>query len=193
MRLYTLQNEDHYNSSNKYLTCDMSKARKDPDFDEMFRFPYRWLIDQMNSRGIETKAPIWFFVEKPDMRHRWTVPGERLVRLTCDVPDELCLISDLYHWGGHILNGWPCVASEWEDDWFDKKAREQGLKRAWKVYDARGYLRDKVIGTWGRIFPDRWGELVEEDYVGEAGRDLQVTAPYLNINWVKKMERFTSR
>lgn len=218
MRLWTLQPVEYYDSCKGIIKPDPTHMEL-LNSDWEMKFQYDWMCDQMRKRlpYYNGGYPVWFYTEKPDMRHsHWGPRGSREVRLECEVPDELVLISDHDLW--HFPMNWGYIpTSEEDDDEFDRLEQEimgpiagrelPNGKVRWiprwdltlenfdSVYDYTQYcfLRDKVLDSWERIFPDRRGEISDSGYMGTDNPFWQATVEELPKEWIVSESYHTLR
>lgn len=109
--------------------------------------------------------PVWAWHThdgKPlaDLRKReFGLKGERRVRLTLEVPQELVLLSDEEDWH-HVLNGWFITDTEAESDLWDEREKiwpneqyQKAMRESWeKIFD----LNRPQDPNWGRPGPSRY-------------------------------------
>src|SRR5690606_31612297 len=80
---------------------------------------YKWLVKQMNLRGIKCEnPPIWAWYQWDEARKDPDLIGGghgkigvEHVCIEIEVPDELVLLSCFHTWG-LVLNNWYCSLSE---------------------------------------------------------------------------------
>ena len=146
MRLWTIQDEDVYNTiieCGKYR-CDGSKSNYLES--EKFKKAYDWLVEKMEERmgsapeGVE--YPVWAWPYKPDLRQRkWRNSEKKLVRIEFEIDEKDIFITDFFKW--HFpLNGFLYLDIEDEDEWDDAyrkycqlsfEEQERELKKSWEV------------------------------------------------------------
>lgn len=155
--------------------------------------------------GYGGRPPIWCWLEKPDMRGIWGPGGVRVVRAALEIPAERVLVSDFELW--HVpLNNNYLARSDAEDRAFEDEENRRGFWRArhetpsgWWTSPDSDYpsdLRERVLRSWERVFPDRWGELDESEWYGVGdGRDrrLQACVEEIRPEDVVRQERFVTR
>jgi len=194
VRLWTIQPVEFWEASKEkgVLRSDGRRLAHGQDF----RYPYRWLREQMKQRvpGYGGRPPLWFWLEKPDMRKTcWSEGGLGVIRLEVEVPEERVLVSDFLLW--HTpLNGGYLGTSEADDDAFYREAeRRLGRKHA-RVGDEDfpEDLKKRVLASWERIFPYRWRELEGLDWFGEIPGLLQACAEEIRVEEVVRAEEFTT-
>lgn len=61
-------------------------------------------------------------------------------------------------------------------------------------------LKERLLDSWERIFPDRWHELEHKEFYGATGSieaarwyDLQACVEEVPVGWVVKTREFTTR
>ena len=147
-------------------------------FEPSWDAAYIWLADQMKIRISElpegVKYPIWAWYQwegkrkRPDMRsHNVTdTPGETIVLLTIDVPEDEVLLSDFDLW--HFVLMGACIEDEISD---------------------REYSKDEIIESWNKIF--NYEDLVCGN--DSTGLSTQATMWQVKKEWVKKAEFFKAR
>lgn len=176
MILWTIQSIKAYESlcDKGVLIAGDSHEIFEPSWDSA----YRWIANQMKIRIVEppegVKYPIWAWYQwegkrkRPDMRshNKVGIPGEKIVLLTVDVPDEQVLLSDFDDW--HFVLSGLCL----EDEVSDKE-----------------YSQTEIEVSWNKIFnyenPAGGG--------GSLGLSTQATMWLIKTEWVKKVEIFTAR
>lgn len=176
MILWTIQSIKAYES-----LCEKGVLIAGEDhtiFEPSWDAAYKWLADQMKNRIGEppegVKYPIWAWYQwegkrkRPDMRshNKISPPGEKIVLLTIDVPDEQVLLSDFDDW--HFVLMGSCI----EDEISDKR-----------------YSQDEIVKSWNRIFD--YKNPIGGDELN--GLSTQVTMWLIKKEWVKKAEFFVSR
>lgn len=139
---------------------------------------YKWLADQMKKRIGEppegVKYPIWAWYQwegkrkRPDMRsfNKFSIPGEKIVLLTIDVPDEQVLLSDFNDW--HFVLMESCIEDEISD---------------------KDYSKDEIVESWNKIF-DYKNPVGCDD---SSSISTQATMWLIKREWVQKAEFFVSR
>ena len=176
MILWTIQSIKAYES-----LCEKGVLIADENhtiFESSWDVAYKWLADQMKTRIGEppegVKYPIWAWYQwegkrkRPDMRSHNKVgtPGDKIVLLTLDVPDEHVLLSDFDDWH-YVLMG-ECIEVEISD---------------------KEYSEAEIVESWNKIFdyenPSGGDEL--------NGLSTQATMWQVKKEWVKKAEFFVSR
>lgn len=176
MILWTIQSKKAYESlcENGVLIASKNHAIFEPAFESA----YKWLADQMKIRiGVPPEGviyPIWAWYQwegkrkRPDMRsHNVTdTPGETIVLLTIDVPEDEVLLSDFDLW--HFVLMGACIEDEISD---------------------REYSKDEIIESWNKIFD------YENPVCGDGplGLSTQATMWQVKKEWVKKAEFFKAR
>lgn len=137
MILWTIQSKAAYESLCEKGTLIAGKEHT--IFESHYEPAYRWMIEQMNRRiGPAPKGamyPIWAWYQwegerkRPDMRSHGITgePGNTIVLLTIDVPDDEVLLSDFDDWN-LVMGGFPIT----EDD--------------------REYSHTETEKTWDHIF-----------------------------------------
>ena len=96
-----------------------------------FRRQYRWLRERMRERveGYGGRPPIWYWLEKPNMRGTsWGPGGVRVVRAALEIPAERVLVSDFDLWHVPLNNGYLAV-DEADDGAFDREAAQRTGRR----------------------------------------------------------------
>lgn len=108
--------------------------------------------------------------------------------------EERVLVSDFLLW--HIpLNGGYLGTSEADDDAFYREVEERLGRKHARVEDEDfpEDLRERALGSWERIFPDRWHELEDPGWFGEIPGLLQACVEEIRVEEVVKAEEFTTR
>ncbi|MDP9440103.1 MAG: DUF3841 domain-containing protein [Actinomycetota bacterium] len=163
-----------------------------------FRRQYRWLRQTMKERvaGYGGRPPIWCWLEKPDMRGIWGLGGVPVVRAELEIPSERVLVSDFELWHVPLNNGY-LAAERADDEAFDREAEERTGRPfpRWYEEDFPEDLSAKVLDSWERVFPDRWGELVDPEWHGDGRHDrrLQACVEEIRPGDVVRVERFVTR
>lgn len=149
---------------------------------DWYERPYRWMIAQMATRGLDTggNPPFWAW-------HSCGAPGRRIdlrtffpvttqLRLTLEVPDELVLLTDYEAWHAVLNNHYLC-GSEAEYE------RIEALEDAGKLEQ---HVKEK---SWEQILDlTQWGD---PDWIGKADeRHLQACTPWFEHAWIRKVEWF---
>lgn len=160
MILWTMQPKEVVEilESTGEFTCDPDLADRD------FRRSYKWLVHQMDLKGIEhpygLKFPIWAWHtldwkhEKPDLdEEMYGTPGEEMVCIEFEIDDKDVLLSDFDAWH-YVLNNSFFDSShneeEWElqHKWFDSlapKLRDRVMKESWQsIFDVTPYKTDWI-------------------------------------------------
>ena len=157
MKLWTIQPISVYKLIEKqgYYTCDEEKLRMENDvFDSCFRDAYNWLIKEMAKRIGEppegVKYPVWAWHtydwkrKSSDLRSRQGKPGEEMVRLEIEIPDDKVVLTDFDAWHFVLNNSYisDCNNEEEYDkimEWYDaldSKKREELKYESWKsIFD----------------------------------------------------------
>lgn len=202
MRLWTIQPVEFWNLSTErgVIRCDGRRILWPRHFGPY----YRWMKTQMEKRipGYGGRYPIWCYVKKPDLRSTsFGKGGTRQVRIEFEAPDEKVLISDFGLWHVPLNNGYLGV-SEVDCDAFDRMVEERNGRRFARPCDD-DYpedLKERLLDSWERIFPDRWHELEDREFYGATGSieaarwyDLQACVEEVPVGWVVKTREFTTR
>lgn len=127
MRLWTIQDEEVYNTiitEGKYH-CDGSKSENLES--DKFRKAYTWLVKKMKEKigkapeGVE--YPVWAWAFKPDLRKScWNTPGKKCVRIEFEIDEKDLFFTDYTNW--HCaLNSFPFFDIEDDEEW-EVKYRE---------------------------------------------------------------------
>lgn len=194
MRLWTIQPIEVYNQlvRDGYFICD---KRKSPNINdagsEQFIRAYKWLIHQMDIRGIyhpnSAEYPIWAWHtrdwkhKKPDLREScYDKRGTKSVCIELEIPDNQVLLSDFDEWH-YVLNNWYNDASKSEEEW--EKMQEHFNKLS---------PREKQIAiekSWQRIFNitpfhNEWHS---------RGKYIQATFWQIKIENVRRVQKFTCK
>lgn len=197
VRLWTVQEEAFWRTLEEggVLRADGRRLSLGRDF----RRQYRWLRERMKERvkGYGGRAPIWCWTKKPDMRGIWGPGGVRVVRAKLEIPAERVLVSDFDLWHVPLSNGYLAV-DEADDEVFVREVRERTGHRfpRWYEEDFPEGLRERVLDSWERVFPDRWGELKDPERYGpgpEEDRRLQGCVEEIRPGDVLGVERFVTR
>ena len=176
MILWTIQDEKAYQQLLKkgVLQCDKNHRILFPEF----RKAYWWMASRMRKcigdEPLGVAYPIWAWYQwegkrkRPDMRsHRYYGrPGEKIVLLTIDVPDDKVLLSD-YDWWHCVLNDCPIYFGD-EDKEIISIEKED---------------------SWDLIFDLQNPGLCE----GLAHQSIQAAMWEIRLEWVKKAEIFWSK
>ncbi len=146
MRLWTIQDEEVYNTiieSGKYC-CDASKSECLED--KQFVKAYDWLVGKMEEKLGEApdgvKYPVWAWAYKPDLRTLRGKSGKRCVRIEFEIDEKEIFITDYFNW--HCaLNNFPFFDIEDDDEWeqvyqkycrLENEERELELKKSWESF-----------------------------------------------------------
>ncbi|WP_162610957.1 DUF3841 domain-containing protein [Gordonibacter sp. An230] len=169
---------------------------------------YQWLISKMEARiGPPPKGaeyPIWAWYKqqgrtdgKPDMRRSGHAkPGEPLVRMKLDVPDNLVLLSDFNDWH-FVLNYWHCSKTEEESVAFDLECESSGVS----FLDLGNFdldspalrrLRRTIVNSWDYVL-DVYAPRNEDWHSPWQKRSIQATFWALEKRHALSIERFTAR
>ena len=200
MRLWTIQSPEVYRlimetgvyrcdpyQSGMLIPIDESKAGL--ELDEQFADSYGWLVRQMEKRigprpeGVIYPVWAWYqygFKRKPDLRKaRWSNgnPGDKLVCMLLEVPDEQVLLSDFGNWH-HVLSRWPILDTEEENNRYD----------AWEENASEAEKRAFLEQNWGRIFEI---EPFDNGYTSR-GQDVQATFWELKKEYIRGVRFFTA-
>ena len=151
-----------------------------------FRFPYRWLMQQMAARMDSYRGgwPVWFWVKPKDLRTGSLLRrGERGVRLELNIPRERVLLLDFDTWH-HVLNGWYLALTEREDDLWEQEVKElRGARPEW--------VRERMQQSWERVFDLE--ALRKNPYAGGSELVVQGAAEYFLWEEVVKLKSFVAR
>ena len=197
MRLWTIQPVDFWEASKGrgLLRADGRRLTHGRDFP----LQYRWMREQIGKRlaGYGGKCPVWCWSEKPDMRMTcWAAGGTEVVRLEVEVPEERVLVSDFELWHFPLNNGY-LSRNKADDEEFDAEVeRRTGKEFArWHEEIFPEDLRERLLDSWERIFPDRWGEIeVEEEWhASPPGNRLQAIVEEISVGEVLRAEPFVTR
>lgn len=200
MRLWTIQSEavcrliqdtgvyrcDPYQS---VMLQPMDDAKIGMEICEQFAAAYDWLVRQIEKRigprpeGVIYPVWAWYqygFKRKPDLRkERWSngSPGEKLVCILLEVPDDQVLLSDFHTWH-FVLNRWPISDTEEEADRVD----------AWLETVTEEEKQAFLEKNWERIFEI---EPFDNGYTSR-GDDVQATFWELRKEYVRGVRFFTA-
>ena len=197
LRLWTVQEEAFWRTLEErgLLRADGRRLSLGRDF----RRQYRWMRERMRERvaGYGGRPPIWCWLVKPDMRGTsWGPGGVMVMRAELEIPAERVLVSDFDLWHVPLNNGY-LAADRADDEAFDREAEERTGRRypRWHQEDFPEDLRRKLLDSWERIFPDRWGEVEDPDWYGAepGGRVLQACVEEIKPEEVVGVERFVTR
>ena len=197
VRLWTVQGEAFWRTltDRGVLRADGRRLSLGRDFCRQ----YRWLRERMTERVKDYggRPPIWCWTEKPDMRGIRRPGGVRVVRAELEIPAERVLVSDFDLWHVPLGNGYLAV-DEADDEAFDREARQRTGRRfpRWYEEDFPEDLRERLLGSWERVFPDRWGELKDPELYGtgkEEDRRLQACVEEIRFGDVVGVEQFVTR
>lgn len=207
MRLWTLQDPAFFDTLHKrgVLRTDGRKIEEGP----YYRAQYRWMMRQMRERekGTGKRYPLWFHDQKIDMRGVHGPGGRKFLRVEVEVPEERALVSDYMLWHSPLNNSLLAVTeAEWEA-FHDEEERRLGKRRgrfilpnAWWMNPDSDYppdLRERILDSWERIFPDRWHEFVDPGWSGPCNcgsyNDRQAVVEELYTEDVVKVEPFVAR
>lgn len=175
--LWSIQNREFY----EVLTEDSVIYTDGRRVHPYYKKAYKWMMDQMNKRGIPTtKYPIWAWhtseagKRKPDLRRKgYAARGESMVLIEFEPPEELVLLSD--------FDGWHSVLNNWYHSYSEKEDNKHGNTKSQKLKEE----------SWLRIF-DMTNEGRDIDWIGELG-PIQACLPYLDSEWVTAVKEFNSR
>lgn len=198
MRLWTIQEEAFWRTLGErgVLRADGRRLCLGRDF----RRQYRWLRERMKERTecCGGRPPIWCWLKKPDMRGTsWGPGGVRVIRAELEIPPERALVSDFDL--RHVpLNDGYLAVDEADDEAFDREAEGRTGRRypRWYEEDFPLDLRDRLLDSWERVFPDRWGEIEDPEWYGtgrEEARLLQACVGEVRPGDVVGVERFVTR
>lgn len=213
MELWTLQHPEVYAELKRNGSYMVDPARiflpegGDSDINHG-NLAYRWLCSKMDEllekRPEGASYPIWAWYKqygredgKPDMRSSgYAAPGEPLVRLKLEVPDDLVLLSDFDEWH-HPLNYWYCAKTKAESEAFDE--RYQSLELDFHQLNdfsltspELAQLREEIVSSWDGIF-DVFSEQDENWGFPWVKRTIQATFWELKLDYVQSVEYFTAR
>lgn len=128
MKLFTIQHAAAWETAKRcgFLAGDERHADQD------FLTAYRWMQSQMSRRlsHYSGKPPIWAWLKRPDLRHRWASKGQLMVLLTVDVPPERVLVSDHEAW--HFVLNKSYLGLDEEDFDSHRDSSEEALKLSWE-------------------------------------------------------------
>ena len=200
MRLWTIQTPEVYRlimetgvyrcdpyQSGMLMPVDESKACL--ELDKQFTDSYDWLVRQMEKRigprpeGVSYPVWAWYqygFKRNPDLRkERWSNgnPGEKLVCIFLEMPDDQVLLSDFHTWH-FVLNRWPISDTEEEADRVD----------AWLETVSEQEKQAFLEKNWERIFEI---EPFDNGYTSR-GDDVQATFWELKKEYVLRVKEFTA-
>lgn len=128
------------------------------------KLAYDWLCDEMMERGLHRPAPMvypmWAWYRymgeskpKPDLRHsayKNCQPGERLVLLTLNVPDNDVLLHDYEAW--HYPLNYFYLAAQRTSDCFERQCKAAGFPLYREVPLQDKALHAEVQRSWHTIF-----------------------------------------
>ncbi len=174
------------------MRCSKEKI----DWPEFIHY-YDWIREQMIRRipGYGGAYPIWLWAKKPDMRKTgWGPGGQKLVRIEAEIPEERVLLSDFNLWHTPLNDGYLGI-SKADDDAFEAEVEKRTGRKFARITDPDfpEDLKRRVIDSWERIFPDRWGELDDPEWFGEVPGVLQACVEEVSLEEVVRAERFTLR
>lgn len=136
-----------------------------------FKPAYKWMVAQMEARGIRTlgHSPFWAWHEKPDLRQAAHLPSKtRGCRLKLVVPRSLILFSDFLGWHSVLNNNYYPLEEE-IPEW------EQKLDQGYEFSDR------EILDSWQRIIQEAPNE------------DSQACLPYLDSAWLVSAQEFVAR
>lgn len=184
MILWTIQTAEALQHLERKLRLrgDWRRVPKD------YRQAYQWMTGQLSNRlGIPTRRPpLWAWHSydgaarrRPDLRTSGHLPrGTRGVRLELDAPEELVLLSDFMMWH--------CVLN---DHYLSLTATEE--KRAEAMERAGELTRRMIIESWEKMFDLSRGS--SYGWGPKKRRSIQGCLPWLELDWVKRVDRFAAR
>lgn len=153
MILWTIQSEEVLDILERdgVYTCDETLS----DLMEYFEKDYRWMVEQMDNRGIEhpegLNYPLWAWHTR-NWKHKRPIlreicadeKGKRLVCIEFEIDDDKVLLSDFDSWHFVLNKFWLDDSSDGED-WDEKQRwldslpvieRERIMVESWqKIFD----------------------------------------------------------
>jgi hypothetical protein len=166
----------------RYISNPEVDWDKDPIFKEIFENPYIWMSNQMKMRlgppPPNIQWPCWVYVQafgikekKPSLRYKENKINNGY-RVEFEIDEKLILQSDLYLWGGAILNGWPISMND-------------------PIEDKKNFSRKQIEDTWEVVFDMNY---VNDDLTWSGDeRSIQGTLWELKEEWIVCAERMTKR
>ncbi len=213
LKLWTIQAPEAWELAQQRGVLRADGRRVDP----WFRYPYRWLREQMRQRvpGATGCYPVWaWHTPKPDLRSsQYRQRGFRCVRIEFEAPPESVLLSDLEAWHA-VLNGWYLPISEGDRCEFYLRAARWGMP--WpRVQDCleivygtnpgdaldpvrmelgltRAAIWHEIRSSWERVFDLE--ALANSDYWYDIGDpQIQETIEQVTLDQVVTVDHFVAR
>lgn len=209
MRLWTIQNEAALEQMKKTgrLRADEEHLFVRPEDGPLYNC-YCWIAEQMSQRvgsapeGVRFPVWAWYWWrgkrhKRPDMRCGAHAPrGEKIVRITMDVPDDKVLLSnfDAYNFP---FSGFYLPLDENDDAAFEERYTHLGFQYTdlsnGAIQSAEmQVLREDIRRSWDRIF-----DLSANDEHWLYGRpdeqSIQATLWEIVEDWIIRVEHFIAR
>jgi hypothetical protein len=170
--------------------------------DDTFLPAYQWMVQQMRHRigppDYPATLPVWAWYQweslqrpRPDLRAAGHLaPGERGVRITCEVADQRVLLSDFELWH-YVLNNWYIPCSEADAQQFEAECDACTSSAQQSALSDCRHLQQQITASWGRIFDIEW----EEEYCTykRAEKSIQATLWELRLEDVRNIKEFTAK
>ncbi len=186
MRLWTLQDEDVYNTvmTEGQYRCIASKSECLKD--DRFKRAYDWLVTKMEEKlGMVPKGvvyPVWAWLKKPDMRkHNFYPKGMKIYRIQFEIDLKDIFLTDYNLWH-FVLNN---------EMYFDFDPKDYEDVNEW--YDT-WYAEERKIIMMGRDVYEKakresWNVVICDEE-SPSNRIVQVTFWELKKEQIKKVDIF---
>ena len=199
MVLWTIQSFDAWQTllTAGILHCDAQFSKKE-------HIPaYRWMGVQMDQRLSANRPadhifPLWAWYQwngeqkrKPDLRcSGHLTPGQKGIRITCQISDEQVLLSDFLLWH-YVLNGWYLPISKADSDALTARMNAERLSGHKDKLILEPGLKRVIRKSWERIFDLEWTG--QDMAFPRKKKSIQAAFWELRLEQVTRVDQFLAR
>lgn len=190
MKLWSIRNLSEIEQLQNQGFFITAPTRISPDFVTA----YRWISLQLAQKVPKPRAacqyPLWAWQCwdserscRPDLRVRWGKRGETLALMTCEIPDNLLLLSDYQLWH-FVLNHDFLANNQTEENHFNALSRQNDAI-------SQKTCEQLITDSWQRIFD--WHS-IDSDYFGQGlGTSIQAVCWEIRQEWITSVQYFRAK